>query len=87
MTTHLRQLRQEGEAHIYRQLVDTEKLKVVKKIKLIQIVFNAVKGIEFSRRGENFLVNTADRVMDIVDRDPEPLQKLQELVNKTMWKK
>merc|ERR1712142_978699 len=50
----------------------------------------------FSRRGESFLVNTADRVirvysvnevMESTDKDPEPLQKLQDLVNKTMWKK
>merc|ERR1719186_1347038 len=79
-------------------IVDTENLRVVKQFRLTQTVSNAVKGIEFSRRGESFLVNTADRVirvysvkevMESVDRDkePEPLQKLQDLVNKTMWKK
>merc|ERR1719219_160872 len=77
-------------------IVDTENLKVVKKFRLTQTVSNAVKGIEFSRRGESFLVNTADRVirvhsvnevMESKDKDPEPLQKLQDLVNKTMWKK
>merc|ERR1719219_1178455 len=77
-------------------IVDTENLKVVKKFRLTQTVSNAVKGIEFSRRGESFLVNTADRVirvhsvnevMESKDKDPEPVQKLQDLVNKTMWKK
>jgi len=77
-------------------IVDTENLKVTRKFKLTQTVSNAVKGIEFSRRGESFLVNTADRVIrvysmkEVVDSgvaDPEPLQKLQDLVNKTMWKK
>jgi len=77
-------------------IVDTENLAIVKKFRLTQTVSNAVKGIEFSRRGESFLVNTADRVirlysvtevMNCVDKDPEPLQKLQDLVNKTMWKK
>ncbi|XP_044728845.1 retinoblastoma-binding protein 5 homolog [Chrysoperla carnea] len=57
----------------------------------------AVKSIEFARRGEFFLVNTADRVIRVYDSkeviacgkdgEPEPIQKLQDLVNKTMWKK
>ncbi|XP_030758288.1 retinoblastoma-binding protein 5 homolog [Sitophilus oryzae] len=57
----------------------------------------AVKSIEFARRGENFLINTADRVIRVYDSkevltygkdgEPEPIQKLQDLVNKTMWKK
>jgi len=57
-------------------------------------VNNAVKGIEFARRTESFLVNTSDRVIRVYNlkdvigqKDPEPLQKLQDLVNKTMWKK
>merc|ERR1719412_2946231 len=77
-------------------IVDTENLKVVKKFRLTQTVSNAVKGIEFSRRGESFLVNTADRVIRVYnvkevleteEENPEPMQKLQDLVNKTMWKK
>ncbi|XP_050311660.1 retinoblastoma-binding protein 5 homolog [Anthonomus grandis grandis] len=57
----------------------------------------AVKSIEFARRGDNFLINTADRVIRVYDSkeilacgkdgEPEPIQKLQDLVNKTMWKK
>lgn len=57
----------------------------------------AIKSIEFSRRTEFFLVNSADRVIRVYDvrkvlksgkdEDPEPTQKLQDLVNKTMWKK
>ncbi|GLH03170.1 hypothetical protein R5R35_014365 [Gryllus longicercus] len=57
----------------------------------------AVKSIEFARRGECFLINTADRVIRVYDSqevltcgkdgEPEPIQKLQDLVNKTMWKK
>lgn len=57
----------------------------------------AVKSIEFARRTEFFLVNSADRVIRVYDArkvlkcgkddDPEPTQKLQDLVNKTMWKK
>lgn len=57
----------------------------------------AVKSIEFARRGDCFLVNTADRVIRVYDSkevlacgkdgEPEPIQKLQDLVNKTMWKK
>ncbi|XP_022189305.1 retinoblastoma-binding protein 5 homolog [Nilaparvata lugens] len=58
---------------------------------------SAVKSIEFARRGECFLVNTADRIIRVYNSqdvlsaekgtDPEPIQKLQDLVNKTMWKK
>ncbi|XP_025836527.1 retinoblastoma-binding protein 5 homolog [Agrilus planipennis] len=57
----------------------------------------AVKSIEFARRGDCFLVNTADRVIRVYNSkevltcgrngEPEPIQKLQDLVNKTMWKK
>lgn len=57
----------------------------------------AIKSIEFARRGESFLVNAADRVIRVYDGkevltcgqdgEPEPLQKLQDLVNKTTWKK
>ncbi|XP_065160766.1 retinoblastoma-binding protein 5 homolog [Atheta coriaria] len=57
----------------------------------------AVKSIEFARRGDCFLINTGDRVIRVYnskeviacgkDGEPEPIQKLQDLVNKTMWKK
>nr|CAB3265456.1 retinoblastoma-binding protein 5-like [Phallusia mammillata] len=58
---------------------------------------NAIKQIEFSRKGSCFLVNTADRIIRVYDGkevvmcgksgEPEPIQKLQDLVNKTPWKK
>lgn len=57
----------------------------------------AIKSIDFARRGNCFLVNSADRVIRVYesgevlacgkDGEPEPIQKLQDLVNKTMWKK
>ncbi|CAG0912843.1 unnamed protein product [Notodromas monacha] len=61
----------------------------------------AIRSIEFSRRGHDFLVNTADRVIRVYRTNkimslalhrptsniPEPSQRLQDLVNKTMWKK
>ncbi|KAF0286737.1 Retinoblastoma-binding protein 5 [Amphibalanus amphitrite] len=57
----------------------------------------ALKTIEFARRGECFLVNSVDRVIRVydaqkvlaagLDGEPEPVQKLQDQVNKTMWKK
>nr|CAD7399142.1 unnamed protein product [Timema cristinae] len=53
----------------------------------------AVKSIEFARRGDCFLINTADRVIRVYDTkevlacgkdgETEPIQKLQDLVNKT----
>lgn len=57
----------------------------------------AVKSIEFARRGEYVLFNCSDRVVRVYntedvlkrgkDGDTEPTQKLQDLVNRTMWKK
>ncbi|XP_026804883.1 retinoblastoma-binding protein 5 homolog [Rhopalosiphum maidis] len=56
-----------------------------------------IKSIEFARRGDCFLLNCSDRVIRVYDAkhvldkgkegEPEPIQKLQDLVNKTMWKK
>ena len=67
---------------------------------------STIRQIEFARRGTNFLVSTADRIIRVYDAidilpsptlsnnslqnklgDPEPLQKLQDLVNRTLWKK
>ncbi|XP_074652358.1 retinoblastoma-binding protein 5-like isoform X2 [Tubulanus polymorphus] len=57
----------------------------------------AIKSIEFARRGNCFLVNSADRIIRVYESgevlacgkngEPEPIQKLQDLVNKTLWKK
>ncbi|XP_064650896.1 retinoblastoma-binding protein 5 homolog isoform X2 [Lineus longissimus] len=57
----------------------------------------AIKSLEFARRGNCFLVNSADRIIRVYDSEevlmcekdgePEPIQKLQDLVNKTLWKK
>ncbi|XP_073985437.1 retinoblastoma binding protein 5 isoform X1 [Rhodnius prolixus] len=57
----------------------------------------AIKSIEFARRGDCFLINTGDRIIRVYnaneifdcpkDTEPEPKHRLQDLVNKTMWKK
>ncbi|KAL5020129.1 hypothetical protein ScPMuIL_003021 [Solemya velum] len=57
----------------------------------------AIKSIEFARRGNCFLVNSADRIIRVYesrevlacgkDGEPEPMQKLQDLVNRTLWKR
>uniref|UniRef100_UPI00358EF350 retinoblastoma-binding protein 5 isoform X1 n=1 Tax=Myxine glutinosa TaxID=7769 RepID=UPI00358EF350 len=57
----------------------------------------AIKSIEFARKGSCFLINTADRIIRVYDGleiltcgkegEPEPIQKLQDLVNRTPWKK
>lgn len=74
-------------------------LKIVASFKIVVGTSSAtaVKSIEFARRGDAFLVNTADRVIRVYDSkeviacgkdgEPEPIQKLQDLVNKTTWKK
>lgn len=57
-----------------------------------------IKSIEFARKGSNFLVNSSDRIIRVYDGDlvkatkgepqqVEPVQKLQDLVNRTQWKK
>jgi len=80
---------------------DDKSFKTVTSFKVTQASSstNAVKSIEFARRSKSFLVNTADRVIRVYKtadvlkhkegggKDPEPDQKLQDLVNKTMWKK
>ncbi len=64
---------------------------------------SAIRQIDFARRSSSFLVSTADRIIRVYDTidilpsgknkpppmasDPEPLQKLQDLVNRTLWKK
>lgn len=64
---------------------------------------SSIKQIEFARRGSSFLVSTADRIIRVYNTvdvlpaksnksqnhvsEPEPLQKLQDLVNRTLWKK
>ena len=68
-------------------IVDRVSLEVVKQFRVTQTISNSVKGIEFSRRTESFLVNTADRVIRVYntqevmmcaeDEEPEPVQKLQ----------
>lgn len=80
-------------------ILDTETLEIKASFKITVGTSSAtaVKSIEFSRRGDSFLVNTADRVIRVYDSrevlafnkdcDPEPIQKLQDLVNKTTWKK
>ncbi|XP_058799464.1 retinoblastoma-binding protein 5 homolog [Phymastichus coffea] len=80
-------------------VLDVESCSVKASFKISQGTASntAVKSIEFARRGECFLVNTADRVIRVYDSaevlacgqdgQPEPIQKLQDLVNKTTWKK
>jgi COMPASS component SWD1 len=80
-------------------VLNSTKLNVVASFKIIVGTSSAtaVKSIEFARRGEAFLVNTSDRVIRVYDSkevitcgkegEPEPIQKLQDLVNKTTWKK
>ncbi|KAF2897141.1 hypothetical protein ILUMI_09030 [Ignelater luminosus] len=76
---------------------ETLELKASFRIILGSSSATAIKSIEFARRGDCFLINTADRVIRVYDSkevlacgkdgEPEPIQKLQDLVNKTMWKK
>lgn len=80
-------------------VLDVESLEIVASFRIIVGTSSAtaVKSIEFARRGDGFLINTSDRVIRVYDSkevlslgkdgEPEPIQKLQDLVNKTTWKK
>lgn len=47
----------------------------------------AIKHIEFSRSGDFFMVNCADRILRVYRTEGHsPEQKLQDLVNRTQWK-
>ncbi|CAE1319141.1 RBBP5 [Acanthosepion pharaonis] len=77
----------------------TDSLELVASFRVTTGTLNttAIKSIEFARRGDCFLVNSADRIIRVYesgevlacgkDGEPEPIQKLQDLVNRTMWKK
>ncbi|XP_065643236.1 retinoblastoma-binding protein 5 homolog isoform X2 [Hydra vulgaris] len=76
---------------------NTLQIKTSYRISTATNANTAIKSIEFARRGNSFLVNSQDRVIRVFDRDavisckdgqePEPTQKLQDLVNRTLWKK
>ena len=79
-------------------VIDVLKLKIMASFRVTTGSINvAIKQIEFARKGSSFLVNTADRVIRVYDGkevvmcgmsgEPEPIQKLQDLVNRTAWKK
>ncbi|KAI0212336.1 Retinoblastoma-binding protein 5 [Lamellibrachia satsuma] len=78
---------------------ETDTMKVAASFRVTTGTSNttAIKSIEFARRGNCFLVNSADRVIRVYESgevlacgkggEPEPVQKLQDLVNKSLWKK
>ncbi|XP_019624314.1 PREDICTED: retinoblastoma-binding protein 5 homolog [Branchiostoma belcheri] len=80
-------------------VLKTKELELVASFRVTTGTSNttAIKSIEFARRGNTFLVNTADRIIRVYeggevlacgkDGEPEPIQKLQDLVNRTPWKK
>ncbi|XP_027059509.1 retinoblastoma-binding protein 5 homolog [Pocillopora damicornis] len=82
-------------------VIEAETLQVVTsfRIQTGTSANTAIKGIEFARRGSAFLINSQDRIIRVFDSqivlscqgtegaEPEPIQKLQDLVNRTLWKK
>ncbi|ESO03604.1 hypothetical protein HELRODRAFT_185612 [Helobdella robusta] len=80
-------------------VADTKTLELVASFRVSTTASSttSLKSIEFSRRGNCFLVNSADRMVRVYDSDeviacgingePEPIQKLQDLVNRSLWKK
>jgi len=78
-------------------VLSTKSFKTVASFRITAGSNIIIKSIEFARRGNSFLVNSSDRIIRIYDTkevlecgkdgEPEPVQKLQDLVNKTLWKK
>jgi len=78
-------------------VLSTKSFKTVASFRITAGNNIIIKSIEFARRGNSFLVNSSDRIIRIFeaeevlacgkDGEPEPVQKLQDLVNKTLWKK
>lgn len=79
-------------------VIDANSLDVVASFRVTTGSTNvSIKEIQFARKGESFLVNTADRTIRVYDGpnviklglngEIEPIQKLQDLINKASWKK
>lgn len=81
-------------------VIDSETLSVLTTFQVTTgtSATTGIKSIEFARKGSNFLVNSSDRIIRVYDGDlitstngepqqVEPVQKLQDLVNRTQWKK
>ncbi|BHF61587.1 Retinoblastoma-binding protein 5 [Sparganum proliferum] len=76
-------------------IYDSKTLKLVNSFRSTMTATNAaVKSIEFSRRGDFFLLNCADRIIRVYNcsdaiesSDPEPVQKLRDLVTGHHWRK
>ncbi|VDL14288.1 unnamed protein product [Hymenolepis diminuta] len=89
--THIYTGNSKGKVTVY----DTKTLKVVNSFRTISTASNSsIKSIEFSRRGDFFLLNCADRFIRVYNcsdalesSEPEPLQKLRDLVTGSHWRK
>ncbi|VDD75438.1 unnamed protein product [Mesocestoides corti] len=89
--THIYTGNSRGRILIY----DSKASRVVNQFKSTATATNAaIKSIEFSRRGDFFLLNCADRFIRVYNcsdalhsSEPEPLQKLRDLVTGSHWRK
>lgn len=84
-----------GKIHVFN--IATLEMKASFRVTTTTSSTTALKSIEFARRGNCFLINSADRIIRVYesgevlacgrDGEPEPIQKLQDLVNRSLWKK
>lgn len=75
---------------------DSKTLEVRASFSIILGTSTAIRCIEFSRKGDCFLINATDRLIRVYDSNKvlaygkdgklEPIQILQDLVNNTKWK-
>lgn len=83
-------------------VIDVKSFKILKTFRVFTggATSVTIKSIEFARRGSNFLINGADRVMRVFDMEDvlktgendveievDALQRLQDNVNRMQWKK
>nr|ALJ75661.1 RBBP5 [Schmidtea mediterranea] len=81
-----------GKVTIY----NSQNLQVVRTFRCTNTANSSIKSIEFSRRGECFLINCADRVIRVYncqdvtrngDTDPDPSLQLRDIVTGNHWRK
>ncbi|XP_075253983.1 retinoblastoma-binding protein 5 homolog [Convolutriloba macropyga] len=82
-------------------VIKTDDLQIAASFKISASSSQGIKQIVFARSGSDFIVSSGDRIIRVYNleevlqcgitgngnAEPEPIQKLQDMVNRTAWKK